>query len=122
MAQRLVRTLCRQCREPFEPKREDLPPDFPWEEYQATGEPLYAPKGCRECRQIGYSGRRGIYELSITSDRIRQLAHDNVSSWEIRKAALEEGMRTLRQDGWLKVLSGVTTVDEVLRVSKGDRM
>jgi general secretion pathway protein E/type IV pilus assembly protein PilB len=122
MAQRLVRTLCRHCRVPFEPKREDLPPDFPWEDYQKLGEPLYAPRGCRECRQIGYSGRRGIYELSITTDRIRQLAHDNVSSWEIRKAALAEGMRTLRQDGWLKVLSGLTTVDEVLRVTKGDRL
>jgi general secretion pathway protein E/type IV pilus assembly protein PilB len=121
MAQRLVRTLCRHCREAYTPKREDLPPDFPWEEFQAGGEPLYRPGGCRECRQIGYSGRRGIYELSITSDRIRQLAHDNVSSWEIRKAALAEGMRTLRQDGWLKVLSGVTTVDEILRVTKGDR-
>jgi general secretion pathway protein E/type IV pilus assembly protein PilB len=122
MAQRLVRTLCNLCREPFEPSREDLPSDFPWDDFRKVGEPLYRPRGCRECRQIGYSGRRGIYELSITTDRIRQLAHDNVSSWEIRKAALAEGMRTLRQDGWLKVLAGVTTVDEVLRVTKGDRL
>ena len=122
MAQRLVRTLCQQCREPYQPKREDLPPDFPWEEFQAGGEPLYRPVGCRECRQIGYSGRRGIYELSVTTERVRQLAHDNVSSWEIRKAAVADGMRTLRHDGWLKVLSGLTTVDEVLRVTKGDRL
>ena len=53
---------------------------------------------------------------------MRQLAHDRASSWEIRKAALADGMRTLRQDAWLKVLEGLTTVDEVLRVTKGDRL
>jgi type II secretory ATPase GspE/PulE/Tfp pilus assembly ATPase PilB-like protein len=60
--------------------------------------------------------------LCATSDAVRQLAHDRASSWEIRKAALADGMRTLREDAWLKVLEGVTTVDEVLRVTKGDRL
>jgi general secretion pathway protein E/type IV pilus assembly protein PilB len=122
MAQRLVRTLCSECREPFEPKRDELPRDFPWEEYQKRGQPLHRPKGCRACRQVGFMGRQGIFELCVTTDAVRQLAHDRSSSWEIRQAARHDGMRTLREDSWLKVLAGVTTVDEVLRVTKGDRM
>ena len=69
---------------------------------------------------MGYRGRLGIFELLITTDRIRQLAHDGASSWVLKKAAIEEGMRTLRQDGWCKVLRGETTIDEVLRVTKGE--
>jgi general secretion pathway protein E/type IV pilus assembly protein PilB len=122
MAQRLVRTLCTKCREAYRPGREDLPKDFPWEEYERRGEPLYRPLGCRGCRQLGFSGRQGIFELCVTTDAVRQLAHDRSSSWEIRQAARKDGMRTLRDDAWLKVLSGVTTVDEVLRVSKSDRL
>lgn len=119
MAQRLVRKLCAHCKEPYHPSRDDLPPDFPWEELT---EPIYRPKGCRECRHSGYTGRLGLYELLLTTERIRELAHDRASTWEIKKAAMEEGMRTLREDGWRKVLRGVTSVDEVLRITKGDRM
>ena len=122
MAQRLVRTLCPKCREPYDPKREDLPKDFPWEEFIKRGDPLYRPRGCRACRQLGFSGRQGIFELCVTTEGVRQLAHDRSSSWEIRQAARKDGMRTLRQDAWLKVLGGVTTIDEVLRVTKGDRL
>jgi general secretion pathway protein E/type IV pilus assembly protein PilB len=122
MAQRLVRTLCTKCREPFEPKREELPKDFPWDELQKRGKPLYRPHGCRACRQLGFSGRQGIFELCVTTDSVRQLAHDRASSWEIRQAARKDGMRTLREDAWMKVLAGVTTIDEVLRVTKGDRL
>jgi general secretion pathway protein E/type IV pilus assembly protein PilB len=122
MAQRLVRTLCAKCKERFEPKREDLPKDFPFEEFEKRGRPLYRPKGCRACRQLGFDGRQGIFELCITSDTVRQLAHDRASSWEIRKAARANGMRTLREDAWMKVLNGLTTIDEVLRVTKGDRL
>jgi general secretion pathway protein E len=122
MAQRLVRTLCPKCREEFQPKQEELPKDFPWEEFQKRGTSLYRPKGCRGCRQIGFIGRQGIFELCVTNDAVRQLAHDRASSWEIRKAARANGMRTLREDAWLKVLSGLTTIDEVSRVTKGDRL
>lgn len=122
IAQRLVRTLCTKCREAFEPKQDDLPRDFPWEEFQAAGAKIYRPKGCRACRNLGFTGRQGIFELCVTTDAVRQLAHDRASSWDIRKAALGDGMRTLRQDAWRKVLSGTTTVDEVLRVTKGDRL
>jgi general secretion pathway protein E len=122
MAQRLVRTLCLKCREAFEPKQDELPKDFPWDEYKVAGRPLYRPKGCRACRQLGFVGRQGIFELSVTTDAVRQLAHDRASSWEIRQAARADGMRTLREDAWLKVLAGITTIDEVLRVTKGDRI
>ena len=122
MAQRLVRRLCPACKTPSRPRQEDLPDDFPWDEYLADGRPLYKPAGCRKCREVGFAGRQGIFELCVTSDAVRQLAHDRASSWEIRKAALADGMRTLRQDAWLKVLDGITTVDEVLRVTKGDRI
>jgi general secretion pathway protein E len=122
MAQRLVRTLCPKCREAYRPNREDLPKDFLWDEYERRGEPLYRPRGCRGCRQLGFEGRQGIFELCVTTDAVRQLAHDRSSSWEIRQAARKDGMRTLREDAWLKVLSGITTVDEVLRVTKSDRL
>jgi general secretion pathway protein E len=121
MAQRLVRTLCRKCRRAYEPVRDELPDDFPWDAYVRGGQPLYHPGGCRSCRELGFTGRQGIFELCKTTDAVRQLAHDRASSWEIRKAALADGMTTLRDDAWLKVLEGVTTVEEVLRVTKGDR-
>jgi general secretion pathway protein E len=122
MAQRLVRTLCVHCREPFEPKREDLPNDFPWDLYKSGGKPLYRPGACRACRNLGFTGRQGIFELCVTTEGVRQLAHDRSSSWEIRKAARADGMRSLREDAWVKVLHGLTTLDEVLRVTKGDRI
>ena len=122
MAQRLVRTLCTKCREAYRPTRDDLPKDFLWDEYERRGQPLYRPHGCRGCRQLGFEGRQGIFELCVTTDAVRQLAHDRSSSWEIRQAARKDGMRTLREDAWLKVLGGVTTVDEVLRVTKSDRL
>jgi type II secretion system protein E len=119
MAQRLVRRLCPHCKRPIQPTAEDLPTDFPRLEIPATG--LFEPVGCRACRNIGYSGRMGIYELMVTTDDIRQLAHDRASSWKVKQAAVRQGMRTLRQDGWSKVLAGSTTVEEIMRVTKGDR-
>jgi general secretion pathway protein E/type IV pilus assembly protein PilB len=119
MAQRLVRRLCEQCKEAYRPDRENLPPDFPLDAL-GNGQ-IYRPKGCRACRQLGYSGRLGMYELLVSDQDIRQLAHDRASSWKIKQAAMEKGMTTLRQDGWRKVLAGVTSMDEVLRVTKGDR-
>ncbi len=118
MAQRLVRRLCEHCREPYEPDPEVMPPDFPFD--QLAGRPLYRQVGCKECRHIGYAGRLGIYELLLTDNNIRQLSHDRASTWLIKKAAMQQGMITLREDGWRKAMHGRTTVDEVLRVTKGD--
>jgi len=119
MAQRLVRTLCEHCKEPYQPDPADLPTDFPVK-YLEEGTMLYRAAGCRHCRKVGYSGRLGIFELLVTTQKIRELAHDRANTWSIEQAAVAEGMRTLRSDGWLKVLTGRTTVDEVVRVSKGN--
>lgn len=118
MAQRLVRRLCVECKQPYHPKHDDLPRDFPWE--QLDGKPMYQAQGCRACRGLGYAGRFGIYELLITTEELRQLAHDRASSFEIKKAALRGGMLTLRMDGFRKVLEGTTSMDEILRATKGD--
>jgi general secretion pathway protein E/type IV pilus assembly protein PilB len=119
MAQRLVRRLCPHCKVAYQPNREDVPDDFPLD--RLGGQPLYRSAGCRKCREVGYAGRLGIYELLVATERIRELAHDRVSSWEIKKAACEEGMSTLRDDGWMKVIAGKTSVDEVVRITKSDR-
>ena len=118
MAQRLVRRLCPLCKTPMVAGPDDLPRDFP--KQLLNGKPLYAPVGCRECRNLGYRGRMGIYELLVTTNEIRQLAHDRVSSWKIAQAAAEQGMLSLRQDGWRKVLAGSTSVEEVVRAAKAD--
>ena len=120
MAQRLVRTLCKECREQYVPRQEDLPDDFPWEEFMDTVGHLYQANGCRSCRGTGYAGRCGIYELLIANDEIRALASERTGSNIIKQAAARSGMRTLRSHGWLKSMHGVTTVDEVLRVTKAD--
>ncbi|MCS7237647.1 MAG: ATPase, T2SS/T4P/T4SS family [Thermoguttaceae bacterium] len=118
MAQRLVRTLCEHCKEPYLPKPEELPDDFPRERLKDTV--IFRPVGCKACRHVGYKGRVGLFELLVSTSRIRQLAHDRASSWAIQQAAVEEGMRLLRQDGWEKVLAGRTTIEEVVRVTKGN--
>ena len=119
MAQRLVRTLCRECRESYMPSHDEVPYDFPLDEV-TTDHPIYRATGCRTCRGTGYSGRKGIYELLATNDDIRQHATERSGSVAIRQAALKNGMRTLRQDGWLKVASGLTSIEEVVRVTKSD--
>jgi general secretion pathway protein E/type IV pilus assembly protein PilB len=120
MAQRLVRTLCRHCREPYLPAEDELPADFPAAAIHERRATLYCAAGCRQCRNTGYSGRIGIYELLVANDEVRQLASERQPSNVIKQAAIAGGMRTLRQDGWHKVAQGVTTIAEVLRVTKAD--
>lgn len=120
MAQRLLRKLCPACRVAYTPNTDDLPSDFPWD--KLDGKQLYRNVGCRTCRNVGYAGRMGIYELLVTNEEIKSLAHDRVSTWEIKKAALNAGMRTLRMDAWDKAIEGRTSIEEVLRVTKGDRL
>mgnify|MGYP002682964113 CR=1 FL=1 len=102
------------------PDPDEIPPDFPWEEMRQRKAPLYQPVGCRQCRNTGYSGRLGIYELLVANEQVRQLASERQSSVVIKNAAIAAGMRTLRQDGWHKVMQGTTTIAEVLRVTKAD--
>jgi general secretion pathway protein E/type IV pilus assembly protein PilB len=117
MAQRLVRTLCPDCREPYRPKLDELPGDFPAEKL-SDDTTLYRAAGCRACRHFGYRGRTGLFELLVTSPEVRKLAHDCANAWDIAQAARRQGMRCLREDGWGKVLDGRTTVEEVVRVTK----
>lgn len=119
MAQRLVRTLCKECREAWMPSYDEVPGDFPIDKFTEAN-PVYKAKGCRSCRGTGYSGRIGIYELLVTNDEIRRLASERRSSLEIKRAAIKNGMMTLREDGWRKVARGITSIEEVQRVTKTD--
>lgn len=122
LAQRLVRVVCRECREPVVMDRDEIPHDFPWDDFERSGNPIYRAVGCRACRGVGYRGRAGIFELLLVNEEVRRLASERASTAEIQKAAARHGMRTLRQDGWRKVLEGVSTIDEVLRVTKFDHV
>jgi general secretion pathway protein E/type IV pilus assembly protein PilB len=121
MAQRLVRTICPECKVEYHPAIEELPIDFPLEDRNAGPvPPLWKGAGCRACRQSGYRGRTGIYELMVTNDVIRELVVSRTNANLIRAEAMRFGMRTLRQDGWRKVLQGTTTIEEVARTTAGD--
>jgi len=120
MAQRLVRTLCTECREPMVPQPGEVPEDFPLDNLMADGRTIYRAGSCRRCRGTGYRGRLGIFELMTTNDEIRRLAGERAPTNVVKQAAIRGGMRTLRQDGWRKVCRGVTTIEEVLRVTKVD--
>ncbi len=103
------------------PAIEELPFDFPLPEGKNGPPPvLHKGTGCRACRQSGFRGRTGIHELMITGEQIRELVVQRVNSGVIRHEALKAGMITLRQDGWRKVGLGMTTVDEIARVTAGD--
>jgi type II secretion system protein E len=117
MAQRLVRTICPDCKVQHEVPAEDVPADFPKDGKMVQ---LSKGSGCRSCRQTGFRGRLGIFELMITGESIREMCVQRTNASVIRNQALKEGMLTLRQDGWRKVQSGITTIDEVARVTAGD--
>jgi general secretion pathway protein E/type IV pilus assembly protein PilB len=120
MAQRLVRTICPECKTVYVPEPDEVPIDFPKPPDELSVHHLSKGSGCRSCRQSGYRGRTGIHELLVTNDVIKDLIVQRVNAGVIRLEALKGGMRTLRQDGWLKVLNGTTTIDEVARVTAGD--
>ena len=81
---------------------------------------LYRGTGCRQCQGSGYHGRRGIFEMMLLSDEIRALILERAPSHNIRKAAVKQGMKSLREDGWRLIREGVTTVDEVMRNTKDE--
>ena len=120
MAQRLVRRLCPHCKEQFEPIRAEMPKDFPYQAVWDGGGSVYRAVGCRECRHTGYSGRVALYELLKATDLVRLLASAGRQTHEIKEAARSDGMMTLRENGWRKVLNGTTSVDEVIRMAKAD--
>jgi general secretion pathway protein E len=123
LAQRLVRVLCKDCRVPYLPAEEELKEIGLTSEQvrEASGGMLYKPAGCEQCNKTGYRGRSGIYEVMLIDDDIRQLVLKNVDSGTIkRQAVTSKGMRTLMDDGAVKVLKGVTSIAEVLSVTQED--
>ena len=119
MAQRLVRTICPKCKTTYQPHLEGL------KEAGLLGKDLsqvtfYQGKGCSECQHTGYKGRIGIFELLLVNDVIRELILSRSSSAQIREKAMEMGMKTLRQDGLIKAMQGLTTITEVARVTQAD--
>ncbi len=120
MAQRLVRRLCDACKEPYEPLEAEMA-ELGLEGYKRKkDEIIYRAVGCPECLNSGYKGRQGIHELLQVEDSVRSLVMQNSPSSSIKKAAVSEGMKTLREDGARKVLLGQTTIDEVMRVTAED--
>ncbi len=117
LAQRLVRRICQNCRVPDTPDPADL---LAIGVSDGHGVELYRGQGCEACRKTGYKGRVGIYELFIITEEVRSLILRKASTGEIRRAAVEHGMVTLREDAWLKARAGLTTVDEILRVTQED--
>ena len=116
MAQRLVRRICPDCKEPYHPDHDALlAMGIPKEEWESTV--FYRGKGCEKCKFLGYRGRTGLFEIFPMSERIRELTVQRASASTIKQQALKEGMTTLRQYGWHVVRQGISTLDEVLRVT-----
>lgn len=118
LAQRLVRVICRTCIEPIEVTQALIA------EIDNLGQDsikAFHGKGCKECNHTGFRGRAGIYELLVVDDVVRQLILTKATSQTIRESARKKGMTTLREDGWKKVAKGITTVEEVLRVTLNEQ-
>ena len=119
LAQRLVRTICPECKEEYVPRAEEL--------HELGLDPKTTPKlwrgkGCSTCQNTGYLGRQGIFELMLVEENIRQLILQNADSATIKNKAREQGMVTLREDGAQKVMMGITTLEEVTRVTREENL
>jgi type IV pilus assembly protein PilB len=116
LAQRLARRLCSKCKEAFSPDPKTLlSARFPWQD----GEPiptLYRPVGCTACAKTGYRGRLALHEVMSVTEEVERLTVERASALEIQKMAISQGMVSLRNDGMSKVLQGVTSLEEILRV------
>ncbi len=118
LAQRLVRVVCPDCREPYMPAETELA-RIGLRLSHLNG-PLYKPRGCRVCRKTGYRGRSAVQELMVMDDDIRGLVMRKADAATIRRACTSKGMKLLRQDGAERVLAGQTTIEELLRVTQED--
>jgi type IV pilus assembly protein PilB len=114
LAQRLVRTICKECREQFTPSAEQLL-DLDLTLDMVEGRPFYRGKGCVSCNNTGYKGRTAIHEFMVINDEIRALVNQGVSAADLREAAARAGMLTLREAGMQKIHGGFTTIEEVVR-------
>jgi type II secretory ATPase GspE/PulE/Tfp pilus assembly ATPase PilB-like protein len=117
IAQRLVRTICEDCAAPVDYAEEHLKEiAFPLN----AGHRFMRGAGCENCRQTGYRGRAAIYELCVVNEAMRRLVIGKASGTDLKQQATEDGMLTLRQDGWRRVIKGQTTIEEVVRVTQAD--
>ncbi len=112
LAQRLVRVICPACKEPYAPAEEEAK--------YVTAPVLYRGRGCDKCNNKGYIGRTGIFELLEVDNSIRQMITGKTDSQSIKNVAVSGGMRTLRMDGFEKAVKGITSIEEVLRVTQKD--
>jgi general secretion pathway protein E/type IV pilus assembly protein PilB len=119
MAQRLVRRLCANCKQPGELSETDLRA-LNLEPAQLSEGQVMKPVGCELCRNTGYKGRMGIFEIFIIDDDVRHMINNRRSTLLLRQRARELGMRTLREDGVRKVLAGLTSAEEVISITLGD--
>ncbi|KAB1441418.1 GspE/PulE family protein [Pseudodesulfovibrio senegalensis] len=116
-AQRLVRVLCPECREAYRPDPHKLAANFGEYAHLFEGKTIYRATGCPACMETGYKGRKALYELMQMSDALKSMVLTETDSSQLAKEAVHEGMRTLKHDGCMKILQGVTTISEVLRVT-----
>ncbi|MDR1291514.1 MAG: Flp pilus assembly complex ATPase component TadA [Planctomycetaceae bacterium] len=114
LAQRLVRTICKDCREKYSPTPEQLA-ELELSQSEIQGKFFYRGRGCSTCNNTGYKGRTAIHEFMLINDEIRDLIIHNVSAADLRVAAARNGMLTLREAGLEKIYHGITTIDEVVR-------
>jgi len=122
IAQRLVRKVCPDCRKIAEPSPHELRELGLGEVKALNGAKFFVGEGCDKCFQTGYRGRTGIYEMMLINEDVRNLIYKRESAGTIKKYALDAGLQTLRMDGARKVLAGITTISEVLRVTQADVM
>ncbi|MYF97662.1 type II/IV secretion system protein, partial [Candidatus Poribacteria bacterium] len=123
IAQRLARRVCRACCEMYQPTEKDLAGLFSTNGVDVPTD-LEIPRakvgGCKECRGRGYRGRIGIFEVIFMNEELRDMTLQQVSTSELRRLAVKLGMKSLREDGWQKVTKGMTTIDEILRLTQED--
>jgi type IV pilus assembly protein PilB len=114
LAQRLVRTTCKRCRTPFEPTESQLTL-LNLSPHDLGDKVFYYGRGCSECNDTGYRGRKGIFELLVISDAIRSLINERAPTVVVRQKAVELGMITLREDGLRGIFEGDTTIEEIVK-------
>jgi type IV pilus assembly protein PilB len=114
LGQRLVRTICKNCRTPFEPTEQQLAL-LGLSPHDLGDKVFHYGRGCSTCNDTGYKGRKGIYELLVVSDAIRNLINERAPTVVVRQKAVELGMVTLREDGLRGIFDGDTTIDEVVK-------
>lgn len=119
VAQRLVRKICPKCSQPYEPTEAEMK-SLGLDVSQLGDATVMKGVGCELCKHLGYKGRAGIFEMFLIDDEVRHMVNQRSSTIELRKRAREMGMRTLREDGIRKVLSGMTSAEEVISVTMGD--